>query len=96
MAYTLDQFNKVVAKYGGVDRIVSLTFNNSYVVTLDITEKFSERIEFDEAEEMIIIKSKDTSNRPYKIVKPIEYLEAIVFAENDEDMKYLDRRYIRG
>jgi len=96
MAYTIAQFNKVVAKYGGVDRIISLTFNNSYVRTFAIGEKFSEQVQFDEEEEMIIIKSRDTSDRPYINVKPIEYLEAIVFAENDEDMKYLDRRYIRG
>jgi hypothetical protein len=92
----IQSFKNTVIKYGGEGRVLSLVFNNAYTRTFDVNETFSFAEYLDEEMEYVVFTEKDTRGIPYTVVKPVEYIEAIVFATNDEDMEKLDRRYIRS
>lgn len=96
MAITIAQFKAIVDKNGGDKMLVSLMFNNAYTRTFDIAETFDRTQHLDEENELFIMTEYDTRKIPYTIVKPIEYLEGMVFATKEEDIDRLDRRYIHG
>jgi hypothetical protein len=95
---TVAKFKAAVTQYGGgvEKRVVSLIFNNAYVKTFNQPEVFSYAEHLDETNEYFKFMEKDTRGVPYMVLKPVMYLEGIVFAENDEDVERLDKRYIRS
>jgi hypothetical protein len=92
----IQSFKATVTKYGGEGRVLSLVFNNAYTRTFDVNETFSFAEYLDEEMEYVVFEERDTRGIPYTVVKPIEYIEAIIFAKTTEDMGKLDRRYIRS
>lgn len=81
---------------GGDARVVSIIFNNAYVKSFTETDPFDFETHVDETTEYFNFIERDTTGIKYKVVKPVEYVEAVIFVTKDEDIKHIDRRYIRG
>jgi hypothetical protein len=93
---TIAGFKETVEAHGGPQLVVSLIFNNAYVKTFGTHEQFTYEANLDELNEYVIFKEEDPSGKHYTVVKPILYLEGIIFADTVEDYDRLDRRTIRG
>jgi len=95
MEYTAEIIRQQIEDNGGdVRDLMSMTFNNSYTKTF-FEEDFSYDM-IDEVNETITIIEKDIRGNRFKIVKPIMYVESLVFAMDGLDKKSYDPMYIHG
>lgn len=93
MAYDLALFNKMVAAEGE-NRLIGIFFNNAYR-RLFASEPFDPATMIDVETEQFKFVETDPSGIKFTVYKPIEYVEALAFA-NEEDFARLDTRSISG
>lgn len=94
MEYDLALFNKMVTQNGGPEYLIGIFFNNAYR-RLFADVPFDPTTMIDVETEQFKFQETDPSGIPYTVFKPILYIEALAFAE-PEDQKRLDTRSIIG
>jgi hypothetical protein len=89
-------FKSMVDLHGGPHRVLSIVFNNAYTRAITDPDGFTYEKYIDEEHELMVFTEIDHRGIPFKIIKPIEYVEGIIFATNDEDVSRIDVRSVRG
>lgn len=89
-------FKELVNSRGGEKRVIAINFNNAYTRVFMSKDPFSFAKNLDETKGYFIFTEKDTRGIEYEVVKPIELIEAVIFAKSDDDIDRVDRRYIHG
>jgi hypothetical protein len=90
----MTEFKSLVTQYGGPEKVLSITFNNAFRLTMKKDEVFSFAEHLDEMHNVFVIKGVDPKGNPFVLVKPVEYVEGIIFAEKVSDIQNIDVRYI--
>jgi hypothetical protein len=92
---TVETFKAAIAEHGGEQRVLSLIFNNAYTKTF-VDDAFSFAANLDEAKGYVKFVERDPKGIRFTVLKPLEYIEGIIFAQNDADIPKIDLRYIHG
>lgn len=89
-------FKEMVNAYGGPKKVLSIIFNNSYrQVFSKLDLDFDKHI--DEERDLFIFEFKETvSGKTITVVKPIEYVEGVLFVDNDDDLDQMSINSIVG
>lgn len=95
MEYTAEIIRQQIEANGGdVRDLMSMTFNNSYTKTF-FSEDFSYDM-IDEVNQTITFIEKDVRGQRLKIIKPIMYIESLVFAMDGLDKSSYDPMFVHG
>lgn len=89
------KFKALVTKHGGEEKVASIIFNNAYRHAFT-NEKLDYTKHLDEVNEHFVFEFKDPLGVECVIVKPVEYVEGIIFVKDVADLKKLSPMYITG
>lgn len=92
---TVESLRALVAKAGGEKLVLGIMFNNAYRVMFT-EEAFSFEQHVDEELNIFVFKQMDPSRVPYTVYKPIEYVEAVIFADKEENLPKYSYSTIAG
>lgn len=92
---TVESLRALVAKAGGEELVLGIMFNNAYRYMF--TEKPFSFAEFiDEELDVFVLPQMDPARIPYTVYKPIEYVEAVIFADKKENIHKYSYSVIAG
>lgn len=95
MAYTKEILDKLIAKHGGPDQILTMTFNNSYIQQF-FSVDFDPATMYDADTDMFIFPGQDARRNKWSNYKPLEYLEGVIFKDKDKTKADYDPIVVRG
>lgn len=95
MEYDVTRFKNHVAMMGGPEKVVAIQFNNAYR-KLFTDGPLDYALHLDEVEGIFKFKHKDPSGIPYTVIKPVVYIESIIFIDDIADLPRLSYSYIAG
>lgn len=79
-------FKEMVDHYGGPGKVLSIVFNNSYRQVFPKLD-FNYATHIDEERDMFVFTFKETNTgKIITMLKPIEYVENVLFVDDFEDL----------
>lgn len=92
---TVESLRALVTKAGGEELVLGVMFNNAYRFMFT-SEPFSFEKFIDDELNLFVLPHMDSTRVPYVVYKPIEYVEAVIFAKDVKDISKFSYSVIAG
>ena len=92
---TAVELKELIDAYGGVNNLLGFGFDNSGGVTFQ-PGQFSYSSNIDETHNLLIFTNYDSNGKPYRVLKPIDTIQAIMVTNGTLTLDVYDKVSIRG